>query len=394
MDTNIQQRQEAIRLWLAGYSQSDISRQLNRSRKWVSYWIARYQPDAPHTSLHNRASSPKQAHTKWSSEIKQMVVSTRQRRVLAQQPGYEYALKGAQAIHYELQALGVQPVPPVRTIHAWLREAGLVQAPAKPPESNHQPYPAPTCASSDDVHQLDMKGPIYLTGNPHKHYLLALRDVHSKAVAVDAALNRQATTIVDFLVAAWQRLGIPKTLQMDNGLEFRGSNRYPRSFGKVVQLCVHVGVEPLFVPPREPWRNGVIEHFNGQAQRLLLNHDHLDTFVALQAGAARLETAVNTSHHLPALNGCTPSEYRAIHHPHSCLLASDFDWRQRELKLDRGSIAFIRRVRPSGRITLHADDCFDIDPNLSAHYLLARVDVPTHKLLIYSDQQLIRSFDF
>lgn len=394
MDTEVQQRQEAIRLWLMGHSQAEISHQLNRSRKWVHYWIKRYNPDQPFESLQNISSAPKQPYSKWSDEIKQMALASRQQRVAAERPGHAYALTGAQAIYYELQALGIDPVPPVRTIHSWLKAADLVavsQGQMASPKLS-KPYPAPICTASDEVHQLDMKGPIYLTGNGQKHYLLALRDVHSKAVAMDATQNRQAETIVDFLVAAWQRLGIPQTLQMDNGLEFRGSNRYPRSFGKVVHMCVHLGVEPLFVPPREPWRNGFIENFNGQVQRLLLNRDHFATFAQLQQGVQGLETAVNTTHRLLALNGQTPAEYRVAHPAHR--LPTDFDWRQRALKLDRGSVAFIRLVRKSGRITLHADDKFDIDPELAWQYVLARVDVPTRELRIYHDGQLIKTFDF
>lgn len=394
MDSEIQRRQEAIRLWLAGCSQAEISRQLNKSPKWVRYWIARYDPDEPLASLRDASSAPKQPYSKWSDEVKQMVVQSRHRRVEAEQPGYTYALTGAQAIYYELQALGVDPVPPVRTIHSWLKTANLVRVRAQPLVSSKasKPYPAPDCTALDAVQQLDLKGPIYLLGSDQKHYLVALRDVHSKAVAMAATQNRQAETIVDCLVAAWQRLGLPKTLQMDNGMEFRGSNRYPRSFGKVVHLCVQLGVEPLFVPPREPWRNGFIENFNGQAQRLLLNHDHFTSFEQLQQGVQRLEQAVNTTHRLPALDGQTPAEYRASRSARQ--LPANFDWRQCHMKLDRGSVAFIRLVRKSGRITLHADDKFDIDPDLAWQYVLARVDVPTRKLLIYHDKQLIHTFDF
>lgn len=323
-----------------------------------------------------------------------MVLNSRQLRMAADQPGYEYALVGAEAIHYELQALGIAPTPPIRTIHYWLTQAGLVT----PAEANdtakktRKPYPAPPCQAINAVHQLDLKGPIYLTGRSHKYYLLALRDVYSKAVALDIGENRKAQTIANFLVAAWQRIGLPQTLQMDNGLEFRGSNRYPRSFGKVVRLCLDVEVEPLFIPPREPWRNGVIENFNGQAERLLLNRDQFADVDALRQGAQRLEQAINSSHRLAALDGKTPNEYRA--NQPIRYLASGYDSHQSDLSLDNGSIAFIRLVRKSGRITLHAGDKFDIDPDLKWHYVLARVDVADHQLRVYHDEKLIKTFDF
>ena len=179
---------------------------------------------------------------------------------------------------------------------------------------------------------------------------------------------------------------------MDNGMEFRGSNRHPRSFGKVVRLCVNVGTEPLFIPPREPWRNGLIENFNGQAERLLFNRDNFANYAELQAGVRRLENAVNSTHRLTALKGQTPNEFRAGKPIRQ--LSPDYDWRTHDLKLDKGSIALIRLVRKSGRITLCANDKFDIDPELKWQYVLARINVADKKLLVYHDGQLIKTFDF
>lgn len=395
MDTNeLKLRMEAIRRLLNGESKTSIGRALGKSPRWVSYWGPRYDPDNPVGSLQNRSSRPKQPHTQWPEAVKQQVLCSRCLRVAAQSPGYQYALVGAQAIHYELRELGITPTPPVRTSHSWLEQAGLVRRPqaAARPDPVARAYPSPASAAVNAVQQLDLKGPIYLVGQPQKYYLLALRDCYSKAVALAAAPDRRAETICDFLVAAWQRLGLPQTLQMDNGLELRGSNRYPRSFGKVVRLSLDVGVAPLFIPPHEPWRNGFIENFNGQAARLLLHHDHFSTYAELQAGAVRLETTVNTTHRLAALEGKTPGEFRADKTMR--FLAPDYDWRQRNLSLRQGTIAFIRLVRPSGRITLHADDKLDIDSALQGQYVLARVYVADKILLIYHKEQAIKQFAF
>ena len=394
MDQEIGLRQEAMQCLLKGEMKTQISQALGRSRKWVSYWAGRYDANDPVRSLEERSSAPKEPHKKWSEEVREMALRSRHLRMAAEEPAYKYALLGAEAIHYELKALGITPVPPVRTIHYWIEQAGLVRVPGAQDNAKKasKPYPAPKCESVNDVHQLDLKGPIYLTGISDKHYLLAVRDFCSKAVALEAADNRKSQTIANFLVAAWQRIGLPTTLQMDNGLEFRGSNRYPRSFGKVVRLCLDVGVEPLFIPPREPWRNGFIENFNGQAKRLLLNHDNFAHFGALQKGVQNFEQAINATHRLAALDGKTPDEFRATHPIR--YLPSHYDGHQRELKLDKGFISFIRLVRKSGRITLHADDKFDIDPDLAWHYVRARINVANKKLLIYHDGQLIKTFDF
>jgi transposase InsO family protein len=386
-------RMEAVQRMMRGESQASIAQALGRSRKWVSTWIGRYDPDDPVGSLADRSSAPHEPCRKWSSEVRDLALASRSLRAAAEQPGYQYALVGAQAIHYELKAVGVVPTPPGRTIHQWLVEAGLVQ-PLSPKENQDKaskPYPAPACTRVNAVQQLDLKGPLYLSGSAQKHYLLALRDSYSKAVALSSSDNREAKTIANFLVEAWQRLGVPEVLQLDNGLEFRGSNRYPRAFGLVVRLCLDVGVEPLFIPPHEPWRNGLIENLNGAAARLLLNHDRFTDPAQLQAGAARLELAINTTHRLEALDGLTPAEFRQGKPIR--LLSPDYARHQQSLPLDKGSIAFIRLVRKSGRITLHAQDKLDIDPGLCWQYVFVRIDVADKLIRVYHDGTLLDTFD-
>ncbi len=393
MNSEIALRKEAVRRSLAGASQADIGRALGRSGRWVRYWLTRYNPDDPEGSLQDRSRAPKRPHCKWPDAIRRQALTSRQQRQRGERPGYEHALVGAVAIHYELAYLADEPAPPPRTIHYWLHQAGLVE-PRHPVVANHvsQPYPQPPCRQINDLHQLDLKGPLYLSGSGQKHYLLASRDVCSKRVTLSVALTKQARTIAAFLVKAWQRGGLPKVLQMDNGLEFRGSNRYPRAFGLVVRLALDVGIEPLFIPPHEPWRNGVIEQFNGQAQRLLLARFRFDSTADLQAGVASLQAAVNSSHRLAALDGRTPDEF--IADAPLRRLDQAYDGLQRDLQLVKGWVSFIRLVRPSGRITLCADDKFDIDPVLQWQYVLARVDIAQQQLDVYFQDQLVKSFDF
>jgi transposase InsO family protein len=393
MNTEIALRKEAVRRSLEGESQASIGGSLGRSARWVRYWLARYNPDDPEGSLQNRSRAPRQPHRKWSEAVRRRALVSRQRRQAADTPGYEHALIGAEAIHYELAHLSAEPAPPTRTIHHWLHQAGLIEV--RPQVAEHRgskPYPQPPCRQVNDLHQLDLKGPLYLHDSNQKHYLLAVRDVCSKGVTLDVALNKKARTIAAFLVEAWQTRGLPQVLQMDNGLEFRGSNRYPRSFGLVVRLALDVGVEPLFIPAHEPWRNGVIEQFNGLAQRLLLARCRFDSTADLQAGVASLQAAINSTHRLAALDGRTPDEVLATAPLRR--LDDAYDGLQRDLQLEKGWVSFIRLVRPSGRITLSADEKFDIDPALAWHYVLARVDIAHQQLDVYFQDQLIKSFDF
>ncbi|MCK4785014.1 MAG: hypothetical protein KAV87_14780 [Desulfobacteraceae bacterium] len=55
---------------------------------------------------------------------------------------------------------------------------------------------------------------------------------------------------------------MPDFLQLDNALMFRYSNRYPRSFGLVIRLCIFYGITPVFIPIAESHSNAVIKNFN------------------------------------------------------------------------------------------------------------------------------------
>ena len=142
MTQEIRLRKEAMRRVLAGESKVSIGEALDKTRHWVSYWVGRYDPDDPEGSLQNRSSAPFAPHREWPDDLITQVLTIRRRRVRAQAAG-EGVLIGAEAIHSELRALGVDPTPPVRTIHYWLKQAGLI--PEREPQEDSDTNP--TCAA-------------------------------------------------------------------------------------------------------------------------------------------------------------------------------------------------------------------------------------------------------
>ena len=177
----------------------------------------------------------------------------------------------------------------------------------KTEETERKVIPLPAAAAVNSVQQLDLKGALYLRGSSHKYYLVSLRDRYSRRCAIDALASRSAQGIVNFLVVSWQWLGLPDYLQLDNALEFRGSNRYPRSFGRVVRVALDLDIEPLFNPPYEPWRNGCVERHNGFLDERLLAVECAD-LAALRQEAQACQQACNQTHRLTVLAGRTPNE--------------------------------------------------------------------------------------
>jgi hypothetical protein len=387
------ERKEAMLMYHVHHlSKAEICRRLKRSRPWLDRWLERYNPGDVTGSLSDHKTGPKHGGSPWSAAIRQQVIEMRKAR--SQEPQWRYAFIGAKAIHLELKALGSPEVPPVRTIHHWFVEEDLVDRPAKQSaeEKVSKPIPLPVADAVNRVQQVDLKGPVYLEGSNTKYYLAVLRDRYSHRCAITVLESREAQGIVDFLVANWHWLGLPDYLQSDNALEFRGSNRYPRSFGRVVRVAVDLGIEPTFNPPSEPWRNGGIEWFNGFLDKRLLQVKFEDVH-AFRAEAQVCQDQCNQIHRLAEHDGLTPNEIAAkadLRFP-----PRDYSRHQsQKLSQDRGFVSFVRLVRKSGRITLGASDRFMVDPDLVYQYVLARVDLEHKLVLITHDEQDLEVYDF
>jgi len=104
-------------------------------------------------------------------------------------------------------------------------------------------------------------GPRYIKGDG-RFYSFNVMDVFSHRAYIESQRTKEDHQVAGSLMRCWKNIGIPDFLQFDNELSFRGSNKYPRSFGIVIRLCLYYGIVPVFIPQGEPWRNGVIERFN------------------------------------------------------------------------------------------------------------------------------------
>lgn len=392
MVTELERRKQACQMhYYQKLSKAEICRRLHCSRSWLDRWLNRYDPDWVEESLSDRKAGPKQVCSPWSDEIRQQVLEMR--RLRTQRDKYPYALIGAAAIHYELEALKSPEVPPTRTIHDWLVKANLVDTePARSEKRESKPIPLPQAKAVNAVQQLDLKGPVYLRGSSHKYYVVVLRDCYSRRCALDVLNSREAQGITDFLVKSWHWLGLPGYLQMDNALEFRGSNRYPRSFGRVVRVAIDLSIEPVFNPTSEPWRNGGVERHNGFIGDRMLNIECAD-LAALKREALACQTACNSTHRLTVLDGLTPDEMAAqatLRFPPPAYQRHQ----ARTLPQDKGFVSFVRLVRKSGRITLGAGDRFMVDPDLAYTYVLAHVDLAHKVVTISQDDEPLRTYDY
>ena len=157
------------------------------------------------------------------------------------------------------------------------------------------------------MHQTDFVGPCFLRGAV-RFYSLHSVDVATGRCGVQRLANRSSQPTVDALWAIWSRLGIPAHQQVDNEMVFYGSRAHPRGLGPLIRLCLAMQVEPWFIPPAEPWRNGVVEKFNDRWQQFGPLRRTLRTpWPPSIAPTVRFEDRHNAHYRYSKLGGRTPN---------------------------------------------------------------------------------------
>src|SRR5262249_29364668 len=109
-------------------------------------------------------------------ELERTILSIRRRLQAHAIPATRYCLIGAPVILAELRALGIRPLPCERTIERVLQRNGLT-APRRrlAPLLPRQDFPGPQARAANELHEVDLVGPIYLLGSGHRYYIWIVR---------------------------------------------------------------------------------------------------------------------------------------------------------------------------------------------------------------------------
>ena len=308
MNDEFTARQRAITLRLAGRSVKDICRALGRTEAWLHKWWRRYlQLGSEGLFDLTRARHVVQ---RIPPELERTILSIRRRLQAHATPATRYRLIGAPAILAELKALRIQPLPNPRTIERVLQRNGLTAPRVRlAPLLPRQEYPGPQARASNELHEVDLVGPVYLQGSGHRYYIWICKDVFDGAVCLRLAYSRKMDEVLGFLGECWKDLGRPEQVQLDNARELAGWGPAARTLSRVIRLCLRFGVSPVFIPEREPQCNGSVENFNGWFQEPLFQR-RFRWPGDLRRELARLQEAVNTQHAHPRLQGQTLAQHR------------------------------------------------------------------------------------
>jgi hypothetical protein len=179
-----------------------------------------------------------------------------------------------------------------------------------------------------------------------------------------------AKIAVQMLISHWCEVGFPTYVQFDNDTRFQGPHMHPDAVGRVMRLCLSLGITPVFAPPRETGFQAAIENFNGRWQAKVWARFHHKSIEELTDRSDRYITA---------------SRKRATARLKSAPTRRPFPegWRLNLQAHPRGRIVYLRRTTDRGSVSL-LGHTFKVDPLWPHRLLRCEVILSEEKICFYA----------
>ena len=330
--------------------------------------------------------------------VEQAIVRIRETITTGSDPELRYANIGADTIATELKRAEVR-VPSRSTINRVLKRHDLVDPHPhrKAKRSLPEDYPWPQVTQPNQVHLFDFVERVLVGGG--RFYGCHLLDQARRWPYLAVIPTKTAAAVSQILVNAWQAVGLPNALYMDNDVVWQGSGSAPRTFSRIVRLCLHLGIQVIFTPPYTPEANGLLESFNGVWDRNFWQRVEFQDLNHVQSELPYFQNYCRHRRPLAEFDNRTADQLYPDFTP--ILLAEDFTaHRQDRLSLTAGSLHFIRFVTPEGTFAI-LNEVWQLDAKKWAGKTIrATIDTQQQQLCVYhqakSDELpiLVAEFDY
>lgn len=376
MKKNVEQeRIVAVQRFLRNEKPRSICTSLGKSKSWLYKWIKRFNAN-DESWAKEKSRAPHIQTLRIDPKIEEAV------KIVRLSLYNKGLFCGDQAILWELENLGVTPLPSLCTINRILDRNGLTNRRTGRYEAKGVVYPKLLATAPNQVHQLDLVGPCYLVGGNTRFYGLNIIDIAINRCGIEPMPNKSANSVLSSVWAIWRRLGIPLALQTDNEMVFYGSPKYPRGMGVLIRLCLMYGVELWFNPIREPWRNGVVEKFNDHYKEKFLSRVFMRSFEDLRKGSAEYEFRHNNYYRYGKLGGKTPQAAFELAGAARILPDKTLPPKHPLIKPEVGRYHVVRFIRSDLRLNIFGE-VFKTPPEVQYEYVVATIDVKEQKLKLF-----------
>ena len=363
-----QSRRQIVEAVRRGTSQHEVARRLGISQPTVRYWVQHArgkrldrvdwedQPPIPRTM--RRTPAP----------IEDLILDLR--RQLAEESDLGHA--GAEAIFAALLERGTEPLPSVRTIGRVLERRGVLDGKRRV----RRPSPAlgwylPDVAGHRaELDSIDIVEGLAIKDGPYMEVLNAV-SLHGGLVGSwPRAGAMTAASVVTSLIAHWRGVGVPGYAQFDNDTIFTAPHSHPDTVGRVMRLCLSLGVVPVFAPPRETGFQAMIEGYNGQWQTKVWARFTFATPEQVQHQSDRFVAALR-DHRSERIDAAPPRR------------AFPEGWKLDLQAHPHGRIVFLRRTDASGAVRL-LERTFAVDARWVHRLVRVEFDLDSGRMRSYA----------
>ena len=336
-----------------------VAREFGVSPATVHYWVEHAKGQRlDRVDWHDRSRAPRNP-PRTEAAIEEQVLAVRRELEQTSDLGFH----GAEVIHQVLSARKVGGLPTVRTIGRILRRRGVLdgQVHVRRPAPRAGWYLPEVAANRQELDCFDVVEGLVIKGGPQVEVLNGVSLHGGLAVSWPHEASITAKVVVGRLIEHWKEVGLPGSAQFDNDTIFQGPHAHPDTIGRVTRLCLSLGVVPVFVPPREPGFQAIIEGFNGTWQAKVWARFVHASLSDLEGRSSRFVAAHRRyrADRIEAAPRRRPFPTR---------------WRLNLQARPRGRIVFLRRTDASGRVAM-LGRVFDVDEHWLNRLVRAEVDL-------------------
>lgn len=346
-----------------GESLRRVARRFRISVSTVHYWVERAERKRlSRVDWQDRSHRPRNIH-RTKRRVENLIVRVRTQLKDSSVLG-EY---GDEAIQRELVATGATAVPALRTIGRILERRGALDGRYR---RRHPPPPAgwylpDVAARRSELDSFDVIEGLIIEGGIGVEVLNAV-SLHGGLIASWPASTIFAHTVVQALIEHWRAFGLPAYVQFDNDTRFQGAHQSSDNIGRVIRLCLSLGVTAVFAPPRETGFQAAVESFNARWQAKVWQRFHLDSLSPLQVHSAKYAIAYRQR-----------ARIRIEAAP--CRRLFPRSWKLNLQAQPKDCIIYLRRTDAQGRVSLLGHS-FIVDRSWPHRLVRAHVDLTTEQI--------------
>ena len=350
-----------------GKSVREIARDTGWSISNVHRWIQRARGRRlDRVDFSDKPPGSRRAKTRTKDSTERLVLSVRNELRKKSALG-EY---GAHATRRELLKRGVPTPPSLRTIGRIFERHGALDGNrrrrfAPPPPGWYLPR---AVGAFQELDSFDIIEGLVIKGGFRFEVLNAISLQGSLAASWPCIDIVNTDKTIGCMIGHWKEFGLPLYAQFDNDTIFQGAQAHPDVVGRVIRMCLSLGVTPVFAPPRQVGFQAKIENYNGQWEDKVWARFKHKTFLDMLArsdayAAAKREhfrARIDTVPRRPFPTGWTLDLTRQI----------------------KGKIIYLRKTNNLGQAIV-LGRAFTVDEEVHGRLVRAEVDLDESKIRFY-----------